>query len=645
MDKIIRSTKEDLIKNRLDWVNKAHKEFVGLLKDDYLSEIVERQEKGETYTVVYGRAQVGKTSLILKLLGIRDDSYDVVSKVLRGGRKIGESSTVTTMIYCKSYDNKYRVKYDQEYKNFTDNKEVEGFFSKLRNKITDNSFRNEKEIEIMIPKRFFYDNSDECVNIVDLPGIESSDSSEKEIVNELYRKYLPMCGKVYIVEEINQILYLNKLNKTLFWTDYPDKYRIVLTKCISNDSIKKKIMSVDKLNKHSYLNLIYAELEGTFKKDMKNKCYPVEVGKSFNELRENNPNVFEKTESIINELINELREDVCISLSDFNLFTMNTRISSQYRENIEKEKQKFQKELKKINNVIKEVENDKKKCESVSKNLNRDIEKLKSKVNETALNIMIKSPIRFKPFTEVNGNKGIKKKDIKNLFEEYEKEFKRNWREFSKKSFESVKSDDEKVHYINKILSDLPVLKISFEKLDINKTINILNAASNEITRLITGNVSCRFKYGMFDSKSKLIRKFESEIETMEEELSKQVNKIIEEINRLKFSIKKNIDDRRSELRDCNDLINKKEKYININMRERSNIEKSRDEFELRTKKELENLNNRTLLIEKEFKNNLIELTNSLNESKNDIESINILEKISFMIMDYSYQQGEYNAR
>lgn len=66
----------------------------------------------ETHLVcIYGKSQVGKTTLILNMIGLKDEECkQKVSQVLRGGVEKGNSSTSTAIIYTQSETNDYCVR-------------------------------------------------------------------------------------------------------------------------------------------------------------------------------------------------------------------------------------------------------------------------------------------------------------------------------------------------------------------------------------------------------------------------------------------------------------------------------------------------------------------------------------------------------
>lgn len=99
-----------LFQRRSDWQEKAFNE----LKDDLTAtkdnRFLKYQDENETYLVmICGKSQIGKSTLILKMIGIRDENFNDVYNTLRAGSPQGNSSTVTAIIYAKSATDKYAL--------------------------------------------------------------------------------------------------------------------------------------------------------------------------------------------------------------------------------------------------------------------------------------------------------------------------------------------------------------------------------------------------------------------------------------------------------------------------------------------------------------------------------------------------------
>ena len=62
------------------------------------------------FVCVYGKSQVGKTTLILDMIGLKDECKRDVAEVLRGGIALGNSSTSTAIIYSQSESDLYGVR-------------------------------------------------------------------------------------------------------------------------------------------------------------------------------------------------------------------------------------------------------------------------------------------------------------------------------------------------------------------------------------------------------------------------------------------------------------------------------------------------------------------------------------------------------
>ena len=78
-------------RQRHDWALQAFDRFVHELAPE-VSDQVRRTD--QVTVVVYGATQVGKTTLILDLLGLASNTRDEVARVLRGGQAVGKSDPI-----------------------------------------------------------------------------------------------------------------------------------------------------------------------------------------------------------------------------------------------------------------------------------------------------------------------------------------------------------------------------------------------------------------------------------------------------------------------------------------------------------------------------------------------------------------------
>ena len=114
-------------------------------------------KRSEKLVVIYGPPQIGKTTLILFLMGISTEYQKKVYNTLRAGVPRGTSSTSTSIIYHKSDTKEYGIKYgdsktDIEYctENCLENK-IKEIRSKVENKEADNDI-----IHIYIFQNIFF---------------------------------------------------------------------------------------------------------------------------------------------------------------------------------------------------------------------------------------------------------------------------------------------------------------------------------------------------------------------------------------------------------------------------------------------------------------------------------------------------------
>jgi len=93
---------------QLKWAFHAYERLLETLSEDVQKKFgLLEEEQQEAYIVVFGKTQVGKTTLLLELMGIEGEQLSKISKLLRGGRANGQSATATVMEYCRSMDNRW----------------------------------------------------------------------------------------------------------------------------------------------------------------------------------------------------------------------------------------------------------------------------------------------------------------------------------------------------------------------------------------------------------------------------------------------------------------------------------------------------------------------------------------------------------
>mgnify|MGYP000103791596 FL=1 len=155
---------EELFKERSLWQKDAFDRIKASLLTARDNAFLQYDGMQESYlVVVYGPSQIGKTSLILKLIGIRDDNdcFQKVSQTLRTKEITrGNSSTSTAILYARSDTEQYALAVEDEPNKvseklfFSDEKELEAKLIEVRSRVVKNRESARSVLHIDIPRQF-----------------------------------------------------------------------------------------------------------------------------------------------------------------------------------------------------------------------------------------------------------------------------------------------------------------------------------------------------------------------------------------------------------------------------------------------------------------------------------------------------------
>lgn len=291
--------------------DKWKKDTFDLIKSDLLSiknnRFVQYNQSSSTHLVcVYGKSQVGKTTLILNMIGLKEEWKKDVSDVLRGGVAKGNSSTSTAIIYSQntsevaSESDKYGLRIEtldssvsSSSFDYFSSDEMENQLKVIRDKVENNEFSTRNILHISIPYKYFsHSANNHKISILDLPGVESRNMKEQAHVESLMTRYIPLASVCIIACPSNIIQSLEKeeILKKTDWKKCAHKYLLVLTKSYSDGSIK------------SYFNIPRKDRDKNFEEFVKNRyqtelskvignnnieIYPLDLGDSFDNLLSN----------------------------------------------------------------------------------------------------------------------------------------------------------------------------------------------------------------------------------------------------------------------------------------------------------------------------------------------------------------------
>ncbi|WP_215114244.1 hypothetical protein [Exiguobacterium sp. s70] len=257
---------------------------------------------------VYGPTQVGKTTLILNLLGVKEEAINELSMFLRGKRDLGKSATVTVMRYQISDTEEYVLTLPGESATVIHTSDMlEESLAELREKVEQGQHNEIAPVLLGLPKSKFAQ-SNVTLELLDLPGIESADEREVGHVERCIKYWIPRSHVCLIVNSASDLTFLRdiELSHLKYWYEYPDSFYVVLTRAFSPDSVRKRLQTkeiLDAIELKNYYDREITDILG-FTTEM---IYPIEIGHSLECLQP-----FEQ--KLAGKVMDELKENInCIN--------------------------------------------------------------------------------------------------------------------------------------------------------------------------------------------------------------------------------------------------------------------------------------------------------------------------------------------
>lgn len=321
---------EELFKERSLWQKNAFDRIKASLLTARDNAFLQYDGMQESYlVVVYGPSQIGKTSLILKLIGIRDDDDDCFQKVSQTLRTKeitrGNSSTSTAILYARSDTDQYALAVEEEPGKvseklfFSNEKELEAKLIEVRSRVVKNRESARSVLHIDIPRQFFTEETAaENLYVMDLPGVGSKTEGEAAHVQKLMRRYLPVAQVCLVVCTANTIQSLEVQDGLEpYWRDKPGQYIVAATKAFSLGTVKDYFKKPRQQREKSFYDFVMETyktetgkyLGGTSKVEV----FPVELADSFQRLcksleEEDRKEMTETRDRILQELRQSIRQ-------------------------------------------------------------------------------------------------------------------------------------------------------------------------------------------------------------------------------------------------------------------------------------------------------------------------------------------------
>lgn len=311
-------TLEKYLEDREIWQNNTIDEIIKNVI--FRPESIKQNKVGEKLVVIYGPPQIGKTTLILCLLGIAPEFQKKVYNDIRAGVPRGNSSTSTAIIYQQIDSDLYGIKYgegDSCIELCTD-KELQEKIREVRIKVEDD-YASKDILHIYIPQKFFSKKAiDQTgLNIVDLPGYGSRNIKEKSHVDAIINKYMALATVNIIACKANEIQSLETLQLPINvdWKNLPHKYIVVITNSYGLGTIRKffKIKSRE-VNFYEFVTKSYKDdLRDIIGNLSKIEAFPIDIGDSFEKLLNSCGLDEEDQKTVIatrDKILEEIRESI-----------------------------------------------------------------------------------------------------------------------------------------------------------------------------------------------------------------------------------------------------------------------------------------------------------------------------------------------
>jgi energy-coupling factor transporter ATP-binding protein EcfA2 len=276
----------------------------------------QKYEKDQVLIGVYGPTQVGKTTLILTMLGIGDKEIGPLSQALRGKREKGNSSTITSFIYKRSADENFHLIFPDKTRIICrDLEELETALQTIRKQIESGKVLYDKPIILDIAQQFFsnklFAEKSKFISIIDLPGDDTKEKREEEYVEHILTRYMPLCSVCLVMEISSKIVRLFQLDRPLVkdWMYYPQNFRVVLTRCLQSTSVKRSIEAGEITSLAEFRENFRDHLQRN-EQDIPNQIFPLEFGDTWLELKGRNDVVYQQAKDWMDSLFLELLDEL-----------------------------------------------------------------------------------------------------------------------------------------------------------------------------------------------------------------------------------------------------------------------------------------------------------------------------------------------
>ena len=251
--------------------------------------------------VLVGPTQVGKTTLIMNLIGIRDDKKTELNRILRGGRSVGESSTSIATVYTRSPEGYgFGIKEFNLTENISANSleyfpNTEGFKERLKSINEHQSIldyeNNNKYLCIAIPEEYYYPDNKENIQVVDLPGFGDQREAVRAYLRKVKDTLYNFIAGVIAVAAADKIKELSSVYKEYLGDINPENTLIILSFALSqrnkatDDMLKEALTKggteAEKVVREFYNNMLIESENECLGVEYSGHIFPIENDKNY----------------------------------------------------------------------------------------------------------------------------------------------------------------------------------------------------------------------------------------------------------------------------------------------------------------------------------------------------------------------------
>lgn len=345
--------------NRFRWAYRAYERFVGEIDSSLAGDF---QRSNHVTVAVYGATQVGKTTLILDLLGIDGKVLQRVSDVLRGEQRMGKSSTACAIRYGRSDDDHWYLGDDGV---ALDDSKARNRFYEIRRELEEGRAQTADVLSVRIPAPYFEAAGNDALSldlrILDIPGINAVNEAEQAQVARVVEKYVATADLILLVGRADDLGFLHpqklKLPALCDWMLQANRFRIVLSYTFSPASFKtwfgqtRPTLNEVREKLHAELNTHdYAPPSS-----VQAMLFPLEFGDSLRSL-EVDPDYHIAASKLIRQLRRELLDSISESASPYGRLVSAFKMKNLIDARLELEKHQHAKKMETVDAARQDAE-------------------------------------------------------------------------------------------------------------------------------------------------------------------------------------------------------------------------------------------------------------------------------------------------